>query len=42
MQHLPFILFAEAGVTPNGKTMADIAINRIAVSRFMAVFLFGS
>jgi hypothetical protein len=42
MQHLPFILFAEAGVTSNGRTMADIAIDKTAVSTFMAAFLFGS
>jgi hypothetical protein len=42
MQHLPFILSAEAGVTPNGRTTANIVIDKTAVSTFMAAFLLGA
>jgi hypothetical protein len=42
MQHLPFILLAEAGVTTNGRTIADSVIDKTAVSTFITAFLFGS
>jgi hypothetical protein len=42
MQHLPFILSAEAGVTPNGRTTANIVIDKTAVTTFMAAFLLGA
>lgn len=31
-QHLPFILFADAGVKPDGRATAQIARDRISVS----------